>query len=96
LNTRDINADCNKTDLGGLDYDCLDDDHIDPWFNNENVRKSLHVDADAGDFTPCNSDLKYKEGYGSLFVYPTLIKGGIRIWTYTGDADAEIPFNSTV
>ena len=77
-------------------YDCTDDAHIEEWFNRKDVRTSLHVDATAGDWKVCNSNIQYGDSYGSLFAYPTLLKAGIRVWTYTGDADADIPFNSTI
>lgn len=92
---KDINADCDYVKVGDS-YTCSENTNTDKFFNSESCKKAMHVSTFKGSWKICNNDLKYKKSNGSIFAYPTLMKAGIRIWTYSGDTDAEIPWSSTV
>jgi hypothetical protein len=91
---KDINADCYFKELGDT-YTCTDDQDAAGFFNKSSVKKALHVDEEI-EWSECNSTHTYKSQNGSLYAYPTLMKAGIRVWTYSGDADADIPHTSTL
>lgn len=33
---------------------------------------------------------------GSIWIYPILIKEGLRVWVYSGDVDADVPITGTL
>ena len=74
---------------------CFDDTIIENYFNREDVQAALHVEAKRP-WTVCSDEVweRYESpDKGSIWVYPTLIKEGIRILIYNGDTDAVVPFN---
>ena len=77
------------------DVPCFDDTIIENYFNREDVQAALHVEAKRP-WTVCSDEVweRYEsQDKGSIWVYPTLLKEGIRILIYNGDTDAVVPFN---
>ena len=77
---------------------CFDDKFIRDYFNDEEVKKALHVNM-AKYWEMCSNKIfeKYKTQYkASVWVYPTLIKNNIRILIFNGDADMIVPFNGNI
>ena len=59
----------------------------------------LHLHVDPVAFDICSDDVanKYQMNENaSEYLYPELIKSGIRIWIYSGDIDANVPTVGTL
>jgi serine carboxypeptidase-like clade 2 len=59
----------------------------------------IHLHVDSVKYDICSDDVAnkytmFKEG--SQFLYPGLIKSGLRIWIYSGDIDANVPIVGTL
>lgn len=69
---------------------CIDA-FVTDYLNRDDVRKALHVRADAGHWTSCDDDaISYSEEdvqASMLPLYPRLIKAKLRVWIYSGDID---------
>ena len=77
------------------DTPCFDDSIVEKYFNREDVQVALHVEAKRQWYI-CSDEVgdRYEiQDKGSIWVYPTLLKEGIRILVYSGDTDAIVPFN---
>lgn len=59
----------------------------------------LHLHVDHVNWSQC-SDWVAKSyvsfSNGSIWIYPTLIKEGLRVWVYSGDVDADVPITGTI
>jgi serine carboxypeptidase-like clade II len=67
------------------------------FFNEPEMFTHLHVDPIKFDI--CSDDVasKYKMHWnGSEYLYPDLIREGLRIWLYSGDVDANVPIIGTL
>ena len=77
---------------------CVGDGELETYYNREDVKKALNVRSDI-EFFVCSN--KSGEHYtmdadkGSYYLYPNLIKSGIRIFKFSGDVDAVVAFNGT-
>ncbi|XP_047313041.1 serine carboxypeptidase-like 31 [Impatiens glandulifera] len=85
--------------LGGYDP-CLDN-YATKYYNRADVQRALHVSSDGihvKNWTICNMEIFNKWGDSKesvLPIYTRLIKSGMRIWVYSGDADGRVPVLST-
>ncbi|GLT67212.1 hypothetical protein SLA2020_395370 [Shorea laevis] len=69
--------------------------HTERYFNREDVRTSLHATVKEGKWKTCNDSIlgTYIFSVSSILpIYNKLIKGGLKIWIYSGDADGRVPF----
>jgi len=77
---------------------CVDDVGFNTYYNRADVKKALNVRADIT-FEVCSDDVgnNYEQDHekGSFFLYPKLVKSGIKILKYSGDTDSVVPFNGT-
>lgn len=74
---------------------CIDD-RAQLWFlNRKDVKKSFNIHEEMK-FAMCNEYIqnKYENGIGSFHLYKNLLKK-IKIWIFSGDADACVPTNGT-
>ena len=67
------------------------------YLTNQTVREAFHIPSFVQSWELCVEDLDYHIDFkrGSIYVYPFLIKSGIRIWIYSGDVDGSVPFTGT-
>ncbi|XP_073120573.1 serine carboxypeptidase-like 26 [Henckelia pumila] len=72
------------------------------YFNRKDVQKVLRIDyrglSDSVKWTVCNDSLFRTYNYtvfSVLPIYRKLIKGGLKIWMYSGDADGRVPVIGT-
>ena len=80
------------------DNSCFDDKFLIDYFNDDEVKKALHVNL-AKHWEMCSDKIFeiYKTQYkASIWVYPTLISNNIRILIFNGDADMVVPFNGNI
>jgi carboxypeptidase C (cathepsin A) len=77
---------------------CVDDVGFNTYYNREDVKKALNVRTEI-EFELCSDKVgkHYTMDFvkGSYYLYPKLIKSGIRIFKFSGDTDAVVPFNGT-
>lgn len=74
-------------------YDPCFSNYAEEYFNKPEVKKSLHAHVD-GKWQVCNDSIlsTYKFTVFSILpIYSKLIKAGLRIWIYSGDADGRVP-----
>ena len=76
---------------------CADDPFPSDFFNNNQTKIKLHVRTNIT-YLQCNNDINSNYTFGeSLKVYNnTLLNSGIRIWFYSGDTDAAVPFTGSI
>ncbi|CAN1255055.1 Serine carboxypeptidase-like 34 [Linum perenne] len=85
---------------GGSGYDACTSNYVYEYFNKPDVQEALHANVTqlSRPWDLC-SDVVNNEWSDSAFsvlpVIRKLLDGGIRIWFYSGDADARIPVTST-
>ncbi|KAL0376327.1 UNVERIFIED_CONTAM: Serine carboxypeptidase-like 26 [Sesamum calycinum] len=77
---------------------CLLKNTSDGYFNRMDVQKALHINSrglsDTVKWTVCNDSVFRSYSYtvfSVLPIYRKLIKGGLKIWMYSGDADGRVP-----
>ena len=90
-----INKDKNPEIKGPNSTPCFDDTNIEKYFNRKDVQDALNVEAKTTWYV-CSDvvgDRYEMQEKGSIWVYPTLLKEGLRILIYSGDTDAIVPFN---
>ncbi len=76
---------------------CVDDVGFNVYYNRQDVKLALNVKLDIK-FELCSEKVspRYTIGKdGSYYLYPDLIRSGIRIFKMSGDTDAVVPFNGT-
>ncbi|KAL8481249.1 hypothetical protein ACS0TY_027684 [Phlomoides rotata] len=64
------------------------------YFNRKDVQVALNVHSRGVKWTVCNDSLFRTYNYtvsSVLPIYKKLIKGGLKIWIYSGDADGRVP-----
>ncbi|KAI6692889.1 hypothetical protein NL676_020599 [Syzygium grande] len=81
-------------------YDPCSSRYAEMYFNRQDVQSSLHVRAVNSNFKwkVCNNSMlnTYKfTVFSVLPIYTKLIKGGLKIWVYSGDADGRVPVIGT-
>lgn len=67
------------------------------FFNSANMQSYLHVDFTKFDI--CNDEVADKYVMlpeASEYIYPDLIRSGLRVWIYSGDVDANVPITGTL
>lgn len=77
---------------------CKEDNNLKNFLNLNTTKKNLHVDNKLN-WESCNGYINehYKISDASLSIYQDyLIKSGLRIWFYSGDTDAAVPFNGSI
>ncbi|KAL7104758.1 hypothetical protein ACP275_07G002600 [Erythranthe tilingii] len=85
-----------KVGPGG--YDPCYSKYAEAYFNKMEVQKALHVTSDRVKWTVCNDSVFRTYNYtvfSVLPIYKKLIKGGLKIWMYSGDADGRVPVIGT-
>ncbi|EYU33073.1 hypothetical protein MIMGU_mgv1a022493mg, partial [Erythranthe guttata] len=85
-----------KVGPGG--YDPCYSKYAEAYFNKIEVQKALHVMSDRVKWTVCNDSVFRTYNYtvfSVLPIYKKLIKGGLKIWMYSGDADGRVPVIGT-
>ncbi len=68
------------------------------FFNTPGNFERLHVDGSIK-FESCSDDVFDNFDVfdnASIWIYPTLIKAGLRIWVYSGDVDGAVPITGTL
>ncbi|KAH6757944.1 serine carboxypeptidase-like 33 [Perilla frutescens var. hirtella] len=72
--------------------------YTEAYFNQKDVQNALHINsrglADGVKWKVCNDSLFRTYNYNVFSILPTykkLIKGGLKIWIYSGDADGRVP-----
>ncbi|XP_059644759.1 serine carboxypeptidase-like 33 isoform X2 [Cornus florida] len=70
--------------------------YAEKYFNKVDVQTSLHANTRGAnssvEWKVCNDSLLYKfTVFSVLPIYTKLIKGGLRIWIYSGDTDGRVP-----
>lgn len=79
------------------DLDCNDMIGISTFFNIPGMSENLHVDYT--EFEPCSdfvADTYVSFANASYWIYPIMIKEGLRVWVYSGDVDADVPITGTL
>lgn len=67
------------------------------FLNSPSMHVWLHVDSAL--YKICNDDVANKYQMhpdASEWIYPILIKAGLRVWVYSGDNDANVPITGTL
>ncbi|KAM7279108.1 hypothetical protein ACFE04_006242 [Oxalis oulophora] len=80
-------------------YDPCYSTYLQEYFNKYQVQKSFHANTRGGTKSPlkwqvCSDSILRTYNYTNfsvLPIYSKLIKGGLRIWIYSGDADGRVP-----
>ncbi|KAG2726810.1 hypothetical protein I3760_01G129600 [Carya illinoinensis] len=79
--------------LGG--YDPCFSTYIEEYFNRVDVQASIHANKGRDSSTKwmvCSNYITYNiTVYSLLSTYTKLIKGGLKIWIYSGDTDGRVP-----
>jgi serine carboxypeptidase-like clade 2 len=68
-------------------------------FNDGLIRERLHLGGFHSEWDLCSSSVeaRYKsDERASYWIYPLLIKAGLRVWVYSGDVDANVPITGTI
>lgn len=75
---------------------CVDTVGINSYFNRDDVKKALNVDASI-QFSMCSTQLSYqRDPAGSIKIITNkILKSKYKIVIYSGDSDAAIPFTGT-
>ncbi|XP_057420969.1 serine carboxypeptidase-like 26 [Lotus japonicus] len=89
-----------KRIFGG--YDPCYSTYAEKYFNRIDVQSSFHVNTERGNtnitWEVCNNSILQTYNF-SVFsilpIYTKLIKGGLKIWIYSGDADGRVPVIGT-
>ncbi|KMZ68387.1 Serine carboxypeptidase-like 33 [Zostera marina] len=75
-------------------YDPCFESYTEAYFNRDDVKRSMHADL-AGKWKVCSDSILntyYNYTVASVLpIYTKLIKAGLRIWIYSGDADGRVP-----
>jgi carboxypeptidase C (cathepsin A) len=76
---------------------CREDSFPKSFLNLHSTKHSLNV-RDSLNFEMCNHDINKNYTFGeSLDIYQKiLIPSGLKIWFYSGDTDAAVPFNGSI
>ena len=83
---------------GPNDYEtCEDLKGILSFLNEPTLQNHLHVDYTKYDICSDPVADNYKmNSNASYWLYPILIKAGLRVWIYSGDVDANVPITGTL
>jgi carboxypeptidase C (cathepsin A) len=76
---------------------CIDDPFPTAFFNKDEIKEKLHVRKEIT-YKECNDLINQNYKFSdSLQIYNnTLLNSGLRIWFYSGDTDAAVPFTGTI
>lgn len=73
---------------------CVDVTNIETYFNRADVQSALHVKSRKWGLCDDAVGSRYKIlPEGSIYLYPKLIKSGLKIVIFSGDTDMAVPFN---
>ncbi|ONK78758.1 uncharacterized protein A4U43_C02F22110 [Asparagus officinalis] len=78
-------------------YDPCFSNYVEEYFNREDVKRSFHANVTGmtnGRWKVCNDSIlnTYNFNVSSILpIYSRLIRGGLRIWLYSGDTDGRVP-----
>ncbi|KAK1322214.1 Serine carboxypeptidase-like 35 [Acorus calamus] len=80
-------------------YDPCTDSYVTIYFNREDVQKALHANVTklSYPYSSCSNVIeKWNDSVSTVLpIIRKLIDAGLRIWIYSGDTDARVPFTST-
>ncbi|CAN8236962.1 unnamed protein product [Cochlearia groenlandica] len=80
-------------------YDPCTEDYADNYFNRKDVQIALHANVTnlPYPYTPCSDVIKgWSDAPSTIIpIIQKLLKGGLRIWIYSGDTDGRVPVTST-
>ncbi|KAI4370757.1 hypothetical protein MLD38_019069 [Melastoma candidum] len=81
-------------------YDPCASDYTETYLNRPEVQRALHANLTGISYpwSHCNNSVAISWSDSPISMLPTirkLIKGGLRIWVYSGDTDGRIPVTST-
>ncbi|KAI4385813.1 hypothetical protein MLD38_003806 [Melastoma candidum] len=80
-------------------YDPCASDYTEVYLNRPDVQRALHANTTGIPYpwTHCNNNISFwSDAPASMLpIIRKLIKGGVRIWVYSGDTDGRIPVTST-
>ncbi|KAH1141266.1 hypothetical protein GYH30_032497 [Glycine max] len=80
-------------------YDPCAEDLVGKYFNNKDVQKALHANITnlSYPYSLCSSVIeKWNDSPKTILpVIQKLLRAGLRIWIYSGDADGRVPVTST-
>lgn len=99
LNRRNKPLDFLTSPSGSNGPPCADEIGFHTYYNRQDVRKALHVRLDAPYFEICSDEVgdnyDIDREKGSFYLYPKLIQNKLRIFKFSGDTDACVPYNGT-
>ena len=102
LNQTNLNKNNNNELEPAIDFNpicCQDDPTVENFLNSPLTRKKLFIDNSTQNWTQCNDDvyMSYKEG-DSIFFYQEFMEKypNLRVWFFSGDADACVPTLGTL
>lgn len=82
-----------------IGYDPCASDYTEIYMNRPDVQKALHANVSniAYPWTHCSDNITFwKDAPPSMLpIIKKLVKGGLRIWVYSGDTDGRIPVTAT-
>ncbi|KAH9323556.1 hypothetical protein KI387_018195, partial [Taxus chinensis] len=79
-------------------YDPCLEGYAEAYFNRDDVQKALHANTTKISYpwTLCSDEITWNDSPPSVLpIFRKLIKGGLRIWVYSGDTDGRVPVTST-
>ena len=75
---------------------CVPNNGLVLYLNTPKVRSALHINTTIGAWEECANINYYSGPQASYFLYPGLVKSGIRINIYSGDTDSCVPTEGTI
>lgn len=78
---------------------CADAVGLLSWFRNAEFLQVTHIRAESAKWKVCNDkfgDSYKRDNRGSLYLYPKLLRAGIRVLKFSGDVDAIVPITGTL
>lgn len=81
-------------------YDPCTGNYAEVYFNRPEVQKALHANVSGNipyNWTGCSGELQNwtDSAFSVIPEYKALIKAGLKIWVFSGDADSVVPVTST-
>ncbi|VVB13689.1 unnamed protein product [Arabis nemorensis] len=79
-------------------YDPCTEGYTEKYFNRKDVQSALHANITniPYSYKSCSAVIKWSEAPTTVIpIIQKLLKGGLRIWIYSGDTDGRVPVTST-
>lgn len=77
-----------------MDPPCINPTGPKKYFNREDVQKALHVTSKKWEVCSLDVNRNYHRiQAASLYLYPKLVKSGLKIMIFSGDTDMAVPYN---